>query len=264
MENDGLAMRESGEWVKRKDHYLRRYCEMFTVAMKGKWKQLTYLDLLAGPGRCVVKNTGEILPGSPLIALEYDFDWYEFYDSEAAFADALKIRVADHEKASQCRVCNVRWEDAVLSPSFHLPDGLILAFVDPTGISQVPWKAMQRLTTASQRIDILMTIQHGMGIKLNKPQYLAKKDQTAVDAFLGSNRWRSKLAISVDFCEAVLSEFTDNMRALGFQTRKWMPVKNESGQSLYYLCLFSRHRLALQFWDQVVLKDEAGQRAMDL
>jgi hypothetical protein len=38
-------------------------------------------------------------------------------------------------------------------------------------------------------------------------------------------------------------------------------VRTTTGAGLYYLCLFSRHRLALRFGDEVIVKDEAGQRS---
>lgn len=264
MEPDGLPMRDSGEWVKTKHHYLDRYCRMFTVGMKNKWRSLTYLDLLAGPGRCEIRTTHEILPGSPFVALQHGFSGYQFYESDPVLASALSARVACENKAELCTIYEQRWEEAVLAPDFLLPSSLILAFVDPTGISQVPWTAMERLARSSRYIDILMTIQHGMGIRLNRHQYSAKTDGTAVDAFLGGSSWRGRLENAPDFCTAVLEEYVERMQSLQFQTRKWMLVKTGTGADLYYLCLFSRHPKALQFWDQVVLKDVAGQRAMDI
>jgi hypothetical protein len=109
-----------------------------------------------------------------------------------------------------------------------------------------------------------MTIQHGMGISLNRQQYLAKESNTAVDAFLGDTDWRKTLQGARSFRSAVLDGFSDRMAGLGFKTHKWMLVKNDSGSGLYYLCLFSRHNLALKFWDQVVIKDEVGQRSLGL
>lgn len=265
MEPDNLVARPSGDWVKRKHHYLRRYCEIVAVSMKGKWRDLTYIDLLAGPGRCVIRDSGELVPGSPLAAMDFPFTKFLFYEESAEFHQALLERVNRHEKAALCEAIHADWTQVVLAPGFRLPEGLVLAFVDPTGISQVPWNALKRLATSSQKIDILMTIQHGMGIKLNQKQYLtSKRDITAVDAFLGGTEWRTKLQGTEDFCSAVLDEFTSNMATLGFQTRKWMLVKNDAGSGLYYLCPFTRHALGLHFWDEVVKKDEVGQRAFDL
>jgi hypothetical protein len=40
-------------------------------------------------------------------------------------------------------------------------DTLVVAFIDPTGISQVPMNAMLQLTK-NKRIDLLVTIQHSL------------------------------------------------------------------------------------------------------
>ena len=40
--------------------------------MRKKFK-LVYLDVMAGPGRCKIEETNEEFPGSPLVALDYDF-----------------------------------------------------------------------------------------------------------------------------------------------------------------------------------------------
>src|SRR5437870_11890340 len=56
--SDGLLARKSGEWAKRKLHFLRNYCGITTVAMRKKWR-LRYLDVVAGPGRCKIAETGE-------------------------------------------------------------------------------------------------------------------------------------------------------------------------------------------------------------
>src|SRR5438128_1264177 len=164
MEDDSLSMRDSGEWIKRKHHFLDRYCDMFTKSMRGKWHRI-YLDLMAGPGRCQIRESGEIAPGSPFVALERDFDEYRFYEADPQLADALRQRVAGHSKADRCDVAEANWIEEVTSSGFRLPPcSLTLAFVDPTGISQVPWTAVRALAHSSSHIDIMFTIQHALGI----------------------------------------------------------------------------------------------------
>jgi three-Cys-motif partner protein len=262
--DDGLLMRPSGEWIKRKHHFLDRYCDMFTRSMKGKWHRV-YLDLMAGPGRCQISTSGEVALGSPLVALERDFDEYRFYEADPACADALRQRIAVHQKADRCQVFEADWTESVVSSAFSMPAGsLTLAFVDPTGISQVPWIAVRALARESRKIDILFTVQHALGMNWNAHQYLAKADETAADAFAGSRRWRDRLGPKNLVREALIEEFVHNMGSLGFATRRWQLVRLPTGAGLYYLCLFSRHQLALRFWDEVILKNEAGQGAFRL
>ncbi|HEX8309841.1 MAG TPA: hypothetical protein VF614_00895, partial [Chthoniobacteraceae bacterium] len=56
--SDGLPVRISGQWARRKHHYLRNYCGITTKSMHKRFR-LVYLDVMAGPGRCTEEKTGE-------------------------------------------------------------------------------------------------------------------------------------------------------------------------------------------------------------
>src|SRR2546430_10272763 len=63
--SDGLLARKSGEWAKRKLHFLRNYCGITTVAMRKKWR-LRYLDVMAGRTRRLKRGKGREVPGAAL------------------------------------------------------------------------------------------------------------------------------------------------------------------------------------------------------
>ncbi len=105
---DGLPVRMSGERARRKHHYLNNYCGITTVSMHKKFK-LVYLDVMAGPGRCRIEETGEEFPGSPLVALEHDFAEYIFIEEEPALADALRQRLAGHPKLDKIKIIPKNW-----------------------------------------------------------------------------------------------------------------------------------------------------------
>lgn len=67
---DRQPLRPGGAWSVEKLVYVERYAGAFTRAMKGKWERLVYIDLLAGPGKGVRRDTGEEFDGSPLRALK--------------------------------------------------------------------------------------------------------------------------------------------------------------------------------------------------
>ncbi len=81
-EDDSLKMRPAGIWAEEKLDYLTRYINVFETAMRNMWGVRNYIDLLAGPGKNRVRETGEILLGSPLLALtaKYPFTSYFFVD----------------------------------------------------------------------------------------------------------------------------------------------------------------------------------------
>jgi len=259
---DGLPVRKSGLWAKRKHHFLRNYCGITTVSMRDKFK-LVYLDVMAGPGRCAIEDTNEEFPGSPLVALDYDFSQYIFIEEEAALTNALQQRVAKHPKAKKIEIISENWTHVVESGRLKFDAStLVVAFVDPTGISQLPMAAMNRLVN-NPRIDLLVTIQYRPGIVRNAPQYLkAKNTQTALDNFLGDQSWRQwedkdpgelgRLAVE-RFCEKFQKEN-------GFIGTRHISVPEKN--PLYRFTLFTRHPLGEGFWLKISKTDEKGQREL--
>lgn len=261
--SDGLLARKSGLWAKRKHHYLRKYCGITTKSVR-KIFRLVYLDVMAGPGLCKIKETGEEFPGSPLIALEHEFHEFIFIEDDPQLAAALKQRVSKHPKASLVKVVPENWVEVLESRRLRFSDGtLVVAFVDPTGISQVPMKAMLQLTQ-NPRIDLLVTIQHSLGITWNVPQYIkSENDQTALDAFLASRDWRKwKWKDASEFARMAIDAFSQRIKQEGFIGTKHVSVPE--AQPLYRFTLFSRHPLAEKFWNEILRIDETGQRELHL
>jgi len=132
---DGLPIRNSGEWAKRKHHYLKNYCGITTVSMRNKFK-LVYLDVMAGPGRCKIEKTAEEFPGSPLVALDYDFSEYIFIEEEPELVESLKKRISNHPKVRKVKIIPENWIKVVESGRLKFDKHtLVVAFIDPTGIS---------------------------------------------------------------------------------------------------------------------------------
>ena len=140
--SDGLLARKSGDWAKRKHHYLRNYCGITTRSMKNRFR-LVYLDVMAGPGRCINEDTKEEFPGSPFVALEHDFAQYILIEDSTELADALRQRIASHPKSAKVRVLTDNWVNVVKAGKLKFDQStLVVAFVDPTGISQIPISVM--------------------------------------------------------------------------------------------------------------------------
>ena len=138
---------------------------------------------------------------------------------------------------------------------------LVVAFVDPTGISQIPMDAMLQLTK-NRRIDLLVTIQHSLGITQNVPQYLKSESaQTAMDRFLNSRDWRKwKWKDPSEFARMVIDAFSRRIQREGFIGTRHISVPEQ--QPLYRFTLFSRHELAERFWNSILKIDESGQREL--
>lgn len=257
---DGLPGRRSGSWAIKKHHYLRRYCDITTKAVGDKFPGgVVYLDVMAGPGRCIEEKTRDEFPGSPFVALDCDFSKYWFVEEDPELFAALTTRLASHPKRARMMLKNQSWTNLAMSGAFEFDARtLVVAFVDPTGISQLPWAAVQSLLRLP-RIDVVATIQYRLAIVWNAPQYKrAVNKDTALDKFLDSPDWREwPDRDATEFGRMAIDAFIRKVGDEGFKTSRQVPVGE--GQALYRLALFSRHPLADKFWQETLKIDEMGQ-----
>jgi three-Cys-motif partner protein len=231
--------------------------------MRKKWR-LVYLDVMAGPGLCRIKETGEEFPGSPLVALDQEFHEFIFIEDDPQLGDALKKRIAKHAKSNLVKIIPRNWVEVAEEGELRFKDDtLVVAFVDPTGISQIPMKAMLQLTK-NQRIDMLVTIQHSLGITWNVRQYIrSQSEETALDGFLDSGDWRQwKWSEASEFAHKAIDAFSERIQKEGFIGTRHISVP--AGQPLYRFTLFSRAPLAKKFWNEILKIDETGQRELHL
>jgi three-Cys-motif partner protein len=257
--SDGLPVRVSGPWALRKHHYLRNYCGITTKSMRNKFR-LIYLDVMCGPGLCKEDKSGEEFPGSPFVALDFDFSSYLFIEGDAGLYGALEKRLDGHPKRSRIEIIKDDWTNIAQSDRLLLAsDTLVVAFVDPTGIAALPMRAMQRLML-NPRIDLLVTIQYRMGIVWNAPLYQrSDSDDLALTNFLGHSKWRQwQSRDASELGRMAIDDFCAQVEQAGFRGSRHISVPESN--PLYRFVLFSRHELAGAFWEKILRIDETGQR----
>ena len=72
---DNQMMREFGPWTAVKLDYLARYIDIFETSMHAKpWRRRNYIDLFAGPGKCVIPENNFKLRSCYLT--RYDLDCF--------------------------------------------------------------------------------------------------------------------------------------------------------------------------------------------
>lgn len=265
---DGLPVRDSGLWAKDKLYYLDRYLDIFSVGMKRKWaKRLYYIDLFSGPGVCRIRDTQEEIEGSPLIALKYDFESYFFFELEPSLCEALSERIAKQfpEKKQRVKIipgdCNKEIHRQTLPTS-----GLGTTFIDPTGISQIPFDTIRALANP-RKTDLIINFPEGMGIRMNFHQY-SDNERNALNRFIGSARWQERFQRELtsfdQACRAIAQEYLENLRGLGYLAvdSDWIPVKTDRNVLLYYLLFGSKHPRGNEYWRKISLIDHRGQRRL--
>jgi len=266
--SDGLAARLTGPWVHDKNFYVERFLSIFSRGVARKWAgKLSYVDLFAGPGRSVIRGSQEEIEGSPVLALKVNFARYVFVDVPDVLS-ALSSRLANHPKLPEISFiegnCNERI-DVILKalPANHLT----LAFIDPTGL-QIHFNTIKRLVH-KRKVDLLMTIQFGMGIRMNLPLY-AKTEGRGLSAFLGNSEWQKDVRAGGSISQVgrrILDRYVAQLRGLNYRTVEDREIYIRSDQNnllLYLMVLASRHRLGEKFWREATKILPSGQRRLGL
>ena len=266
--SDGLPVRETGRWVYDKNYYIERYFDIFSRGVGKKWKgKLAYVDLFAGVGRNFVRENKDEVDGSPLLALKHGFAKYVFVD-KPHIMKVLEKRISGHPKRSMITTlagdCNDVISDVLaVVPSNHLT----LAFIDPTGI-HIKFEAIRRLVV-DRKVDLLMTIQFGMAIRMNLRQYL-KADRAALDSFMGTKNWRDDYREGESISQIgrrVLERYRNQLTTLKYTTVRDREIEVRSDARnlfLYVIVLASRHALGAEYWRKVTAVAPSGQRRLNL
>ena len=253
---DGLAIRPSGPWIERKFFYLTRYADIFTRGMGKKWGRegLTYIDLFAGPGQCLIESNGQERDGSPLIALNYEFSKYIFIESDKSNLEALHQRCKKSPKLSQIEF--IAGDCNAVAQKID-PTRLSLAFIDPTGLD-ISFDTLSQLTRGRQ-VDLLLNVQFGVDLKRNFKRYLQEGGASKLARFLGGDWKGSRMEEARDALDLFKRRLSEK---LGYSTVQFkdVGVRNYGRNALMYFLVFaSKHPRGLDFWKKITRKDETGQ-----
>ena len=248
---DGLPARPSGPWIETKHKLLTYYADMFATGMKNKWASRVYLELFSGPGRCFIRNSGAEDLGSPLKVIGHEFTKFIFTEMSVPAAEALAQRLEPFHGARQAEIWCGDCAEAV--EQIHVPNpSLTFAFIDPTGIGHAPFSLIKTLRQKT-KCDLLINVQHAMGIKMNVHQYTPDAgEQSALTRFLGHDGWKSLPRHNAkDFFVGVLDLYKQQLDSLGFGfTGRQVLISNNQGAGLYLLLFASGHKLGAQFWEE--------------
>jgi three-Cys-motif partner protein len=271
-QDDGLVHYEVGAWAETKHSLVGLYDRLFSTGMKNKWDSRVYIELYAGPGLLRIRGTNRFIWGSPFHALgvQDPFDKYIFCDSNVEALDALKRRVETHFPDANAAYivgsCDEKVEDICreipkFSGRFRV---LSFCFADPTDIS-IKFATVKKL--AQYFVDFLFLLALDMDANRARQAYL-DPNNTKIDDFLGEANWRQRWEQSSkrDFRRFLAEEYAKRMATLGYIPLEFEKMKqvraDDNNRPLYRLALFSKHKLAYKYWDDV-LKYSTSQLAWD-
>lgn len=255
LSDDGLITPDVGPWAEDKYQLVRCYATIFANAMHKKWPSLVYVDLFAGAGRSMLRDTNRIVAASPLLVLDipHPFSRYVFVELDNEKAAALRQRVDVAGAGTVTTVLNLNANEAVDEVLKQVPDGaLLFCFADPYNIEALQFETLKKIARRS-KTDFLVLLASGMDAHRNAGKYLAAGDDV-IAGFSGSADWRSRWPHQrLGFGDFVADEFGSSMRSLGYLYEGLAGTKeitNSKRRPLYRLAFFSKHPLGSKFWDQ--------------
>jgi hypothetical protein len=169
-----------------------------------------------------------------VLALNYEFSRYIFVDIPEVLS-CFKKRLTGHPKFSQIVFIEGDCNEVIEEVRFASPaDHLLLAFIDPTGL-QIRFRTIRRLLQ-SRSVDLLMTLQFGMGIRLNLNQYI-RDEGAKLTAFWGNAEWHKDAGEGGSASQVLDAEvrflsvepLLEDMGKLDLRGVHWMIVGGESG-----------------------------------
>jgi three-Cys-motif partner protein len=202
--SDGLHVRDTGAWARRKLEFLDRYLPAALDATARKRRRV-YVDLFAGPGRNV-SNEKEF-PGAALKALK------AISPGNVAFTDAVMVNLLPtHHRALEARVdalcragdsrvprerISLRLADANdVAPSIITafnPRDYLLVFADIEAPRQLSFNTIRSLKPAGyQSVDLYVLFPLDMGVQRLIAYDPATRDSFAagLDEYFGTPDWR--------------------------------------------------------------------------
>src|SRR6266508_512222 len=258
-DEEGRLREIVGACVRDKHAILQNYVGIAS-AVRNKWVArgpagTTYIDLFSGPGRVRIKDTDDVLFGSPLLA------WTYSQQRSAAFTN---IYVADAHP-SLVEDCRVRLEAEAAPVEFETGravdtvDRIIgrlnkysyhFAFLDPFSLGALSFGVIQKLAKL-QHIDILIHVSV-QDLNRNLRKYI-NKEGASLDIFAPG--WRDSVDInrSDQHVRAKIFEYWGNLlKTIGLPVAEATElISGEKNQPLYWLAFAARNKLAHAFWDKI-------------
>lgn len=229
--------------------------------MKNKWPIRSYIDLFAGPGKCLVEKTREEIDGSPLISLKcgVPFTHYFFNDIQINTIESLKARAKSFPSAIINYFigdCNEIVDEIVKI----LPQGsLDFCFIDPFNW-QINFNSICRLTSRRQ-MDLAITFHAG-----NMKRVADKPTNELLD-FFPDIKWQHEYNEAKRLHRSIVRIFLDayerGLKNLGYsEIKDYVLEKNKKNVPLYYLIFASKNPKGAEFWDKIAVHSETGQLRM--
>ncbi len=253
-----------GDWTRDKLRILQTYLPGYLQATTAARERI-YIDAFAGPGTNRLESSGQVIDGSPLIALkaraqnETEFSRYFFIERDPHLADELRANIQTYFPSRRIEVItgdvNVELPRVVRGLPKQSPT---FVFLDTEGIDP-QWRTI--VSISDWRVEFLINFPLGMSINRNADsrktlEYFGTDE--CLDLLRRSDSGRTR---------ALLDLYKSRLAALGFlyTTENDLLIKTIANVRLYYLVFVSKVEPAQTIMNWVFRQpDVRGQGRLDL
>ena len=254
--DDGLLVEKVGPWAKDKLEIVRDYIQI-SGATRRKYRKNrpAFIDVFCGPGRSLVRSTGEYIDGSPVTAFRQPshsaeaFSTIDISDLEADLLAAASTRL--QKLAAPVRATAGPAVEAIANIVSSLNRyGLHFALLDPHNLGTLSFSIIEQLSKL-KHVDILVHVSVS-DLQRNADLYSSEM-HGQFDEF--APEWRKHVSLNANlqsFRASMIEYWSDLVERLGLPRAKHTElIKGSSNQRLYWLMLLSRHPRAHEFWHKI-------------
>jgi three-Cys-motif partner protein len=273
-------VRSSGGWAKDKLDILTCYSNAFALATK-KADGGAFIDGYAGPGLNFIRDTSEVRPGSPIIALQARFGKVFLIERNPKAARRLRDHLAQ-TAASEVEVVegdvNVEVFNCLAQIESWRP---VLVFLDPTR-ADLEWSTVERIashdeTRRTTKPELLINFPSDFDLlrKFRIGRGPAAPDR--ISAFFGTDEWQDLESVKLRGMGArvtaqtrkeLLELYAKRLReVLGYRHGPLVrPIRARSsrGRTCYFLVFVSDHPLGEKLMRHCFGKTSDGQTQLAL
>jgi three-Cys-motif partner protein len=271
LDDDGFLLDNVGPWAKEKHERLRKYVDISRATrrkfIEGPSGAASYIDLYCGSGRAIIRDTGEKIDGSPLVAFK------SARDGRVPFSEIHIADVSDE----MCRAAVQRLIRIGGTPKAEIgpaevtvrrivsrlnPYGLHFAFLDPFNLQDLPFSVIETLGQL-RYIDLLIHVS-AQDLQRNLRTY-TKPEDGRLERFAPG--WRKAVDVGQSqqgMRAALLAYWASKMEELGLGPARRAELVSAAtkNQRLYWLVFASHSGFAKTLWEKI--QDVGGQGELSL
>ncbi|OGL50657.1 MAG: hypothetical protein A3H37_07610 [Candidatus Schekmanbacteria bacterium RIFCSPLOWO2_02_FULL_38_14] len=277
--SDGLPIQCVGPWVENKYFFLEKYLNASCEARRkfADKDNAVFIDLFAGPGKCIIRNEKREIDSGGIRALKRDeapFNEYFYFDLCSSNTEALEKRISTtFNRKIKLGDSNVLINELV-EILLRKPYRYHFTYIDPFGPDELKFNTLRELAKLN-RMDMLIHFPIG-AIKRNLKIWSNKRN-TILDDFLGTDAWRNliKGLPNNQIFKTIIDVFKAQLKSIDYPEEglkllasdkdiyaglPTVPVKNSREVDLYVLILAAKHPLGQRIWNSIIKTTPDGQK----